>query len=229
MANIIHNNVKAFMMVIKAAPKDNDDTNEQPDLHKILENNIEFGDLLNRCRGLAKKICTPQGWEDFQNICETLHIKPLKIILDSATRRGTTHQMLERVLYLHDAVRRFAFDREDCGQFMFTDTEWGLLELICRFLWSFRWATKALESSEKPELDRVFWIYNKLFCEIEAFQKTLTTREAEGDPWATELHEALDKMYNYLSKYYRKAGQFVYFDSIILHPCIKLKLFNTDD
>jgi len=180
MAHIIHNNVKAFMTAIKAAPKDNDDTDEQPDLQELLDDTIDLGDLLSRCRGVAKKIRTPQGWEDFQNICVTLHRKPLKVILDSATRWGTTHRMLERVLYLRDPIRRFVFDREGCGQFMFTEEEWGLLELICAFLWPFRWATEALESSEKPELDRVFWIYNKLFSEIEAFKKTLATREVEG-------------------------------------------------
>ena len=112
---------------------------------------------------------------------------------------------------------------------MFTDAEWGLLELICGFLWPFRWATEALESSEKPELDRVFWIYNKLFSQIEMFQQTLKRRETRGELWATELLEALDKMYEHLRKYYQKAGQPVYSDSMILHPRIKLKLFDTAD
>jgi len=230
MAHIIHNNVKAFLTAIKAAAADDDNFNEHhPDLRDILESDIQFGDLLNKCRGLAKKIRTPQGWELFQKICKTLRIKPLKILLDAATRWGTTHRMLERVLYLREAVRRFTFDRDDCDQFMFTDAEWGLLELICGFLWPFRWATEALESSEKPELDRVFWIYNKLFSQIETFQQTLKRRETRGELWATELLEALDKMYEHLRKYYRKVGQPVYSDSMILHPRIKLKLFDTAD
>ena len=71
--------------------------------------------------------------------------------------------MLERILYLREAVRRFAVIRDDCMDLTITDSEWNLLELICEFLWPFRWATEALESSEKPELDCVLWIYNKLF------------------------------------------------------------------
>jgi len=230
MAHIIHNNVKAFMTAIKAAAADNDDFNdEHPDLLEVSESDLQFGDLLSKCRGLAKKIRTPQGWEEFQRICNTLRIKPLKILLDAATRWGSTHRMLERVLYLREAVRRFTFDRDDCEQFIFTEAEWNLLELICGFLWPFRWATEALESTEKPELDRVFWIYNKLFSQIEAFQRTLTAREARAEPWAAELRVALDKMHQHLSKYYGKADQSVYTDSMILHPRIKLKLFDTPD
>jgi hypothetical protein len=104
-----------------------------------------------------------------------------------------------------------------------------LLELICGFLWPFRWVTEALESTEKPELDCVFWIYNKLFTQIEEFQKTLKAREELEEAWVGELLGALEKMYNYLKKYYRKAGQSVYSDSMILYPRIKLKLFHTKD
>ena len=69
MAHIIHNNVKAFLTAIKAAAADDDNFNEHhPDLRDILESDIQFGDLLNKCRGLAKKIRTPQGWELFQKI-----------------------------------------------------------------------------------------------------------------------------------------------------------------
>lgn len=244
MTHIIHNNAKAFMRAIKASAADNDgscndpnndsrnDPNggeQQPNLNDITAGGIIFSDLLETCRSLAKKIRTPQGWEEFQNICKAINLNALKIVLDTATRWGSTHRMLERILYLRKAVTVFASNRDDCQNLIINDEEWGMLELICGFLWPFRWATEALESTEKPELDRVFWIYNKLFSQIEALQRTLEIREAMGEAWIQQLLDALDKMHTHLSGYYKKSGQAVYSDSMILHPRIKLKLFDTPE
>jgi hypothetical protein len=234
MTHIIHNNVKAFMKGIKAAAVDDDELGSnpnggsRPDLDDIASD-LVFSNILDKIRGIAKKIRVSQGWEAFEDICKSVPVKPLKILLDTATRWGSTQRMLERVLYLRVAVQRFTILRDDCEQFVISDSEWKLVELICGFLWPFRWATEALESTEKPELDRVFWIYNKLFTQIEEFQRTLKAREELDEAWAGELLGALEKMYDHLKKYYRKAGQTVYSDSMILHPRIKLKLFHTAD
>jgi hypothetical protein len=244
MTHIIHNNAKAFMKAIKAAAADNDgsrnDPNDgsrndpnggqhQPDLNEITLDGIIFSDLLATCRSLAKKIRTEYGWEEFKNICKAINIKPLKIVLDTATRWGSTHRMLERILYLRKAVNLFAANRDDCQNLIIDDAQWNLLELVCGFLWPFRWATEALESTEKPELDRVFWIYNKLFSQIEGLEKTLEAREALGETWVAELLDALEKMHTHLRGYYIKSGQSVYSDSMILHPRIKLKLFDSKE
>jgi hypothetical protein len=236
LTHVIHNNANALMKGIKGAAADNDDTLDDfgddtlsADLSALDDSGLVFSDILNKVRALAKKIRTPYGWEQFQDICKSISIKPLKILLDTATRWNSTHRMLERILYLREPVRRFAVIRDDCMDLTITDSEWNLLELICGFLWPFRWATEALESSEKPELDRVFWIYNQLFSQIEAFQKTLEARQGMGEAWAAELLEALGKMYDHLKKYYKKATQAVYSNAVILHPRIKLKLFKTKD
>jgi hypothetical protein len=236
LTHVIHNNVNALMKGIKGAAADNDDALDDsgddtvaPDLSALDDSGLVFSDILNKVRALAKKIRTPYGWEQFQDICKSVSIKPLKILLDTATRWNSTHRMLERILYLREAVRRFAVIRDDCIDLTITDSEWNLLELICGFLWPFRWATEALESSEKPELDRVFWIYNQLFSQIEAFQKTLEARQEMEEAWAAELLHALEKMYKHLQKYYKKATQAVYSNAVILHPRIKLKLFKTKD
>ena len=145
MTHIIHNNAKAFMKAIKASAADNDgprndpnDGQHQPDLNEITLDGIIFSDLLATCRSLSKKIRTEYGWEEFTNICKAINIKPLKIVLDTATRWGSTHRMLERILYLRKAVNLFAANRDDCANLIIDDAQWNSLELVCGFLWPFR-------------------------------------------------------------------------------------------
>ena len=109
-----------------------------------------------------------------------------------------------------------------------TSAEWDLLELICAFLWPFRWATESIESTTKPEIDRVFYIYNTLFDRMDDFKTTLESRQGRRHSYSADLIAALDKMREHLTKYYTKTGKpGVYSDSMILHPRIKLQLFRT--
>ena len=74
--------------------------------------------------------------------------------------------MMERVIYLRKAVDRYVLD--NTGDLtIITKKEWELVELLCAFLWPFKHCTDALEATRKPEVDRVFWAYNRMFNEID--------------------------------------------------------------
>jgi hypothetical protein len=219
LAHVIHNVVKTFLRSIKAsASEPGEDSAPNPAFECSL--------ILEKVRTLSKKISG--AWAQFVSICQSYDIAPLKIYLDCTTRWGSTHRMIERILVMKKAVSRFAQDREDCEDYWITSPEWDLLELICAFLWPFRWATEAIESTTKPEIDRVFYIYNALFDRMDDLKTTLESRHGRRQTYSADLITALEYMRLHLAKYYKKTKKpGVYSDSMILHPRIKLQLFRT--
>lgn len=188
---------------------------------------VKFSDMVAKARTIAKSIrASPQQWKQFQLICETYQIKPLKIYIDVSTRWNSTHRMLERCIFLRKAVHRYAENHPDLQTL--SDKEWELMELLCAFLWPFKNCTDCLQGTTKPEVDRVFWAYNRMFNEIDDFRDTLERREVKRQPWTAELKTALTLMENRLRKYYQKTeSPAVYVDAMILHPKIKLAMFKT--
>jgi len=186
---------------------------------------LRFSDIVAKVRTIAKSVrSSPQCWKEFRLICETCNMKPLKIYIDVATRWNSTHRMLERCIFLRKPVNRYAENQPDLD--VLTDKEWELMELLCAFLWPFKNCTDCLQSTTRPEIDRVFWAYNRMFNEIDDFRDTLARREVKRQPWTAELMKALDSMESRLQKYYQKTDRpAVYVDAMILNPKIKLIMF----
>ena len=197
-----------------------------------LENNVPssdgstLSDLLANIRRVALHIKkSSQSWEKFKTVCDDVEVKPLRILLDVPTRWNSTHRMLERVLYLRKAVNHYILDHDE-ELTPVTEKQWELLELLCAFLWPFKNCTDALESTKKPEVDRVYWAYNRMFNEIDDLKATLARREGRRQNWSKELLVALVEMQEKLKKYYKKTGApSVYVDAMILNPKIKLSGF----
>jgi len=187
---------------------------------------IKFSDVIANIRTIAKSIKTPQNSVKFQKICESYSMKSLTILLDCPTCWNSTHRMLERTIFLRKAIHRYVEDDEKLHDFKLSDKQWELMELLCAFLWPFKNCTDCLQGTLKPEVDRVFWAYNRMFDEIDDFKDTLVRREVRGKPWVKELEKALGEMETSLRKYYSKTAKpGVYVDSMILHPRTKLAKF----
>lgn len=186
-----------------------------------------LSDLLDNVREIALHIKkSDQAWAKFESICLDVEVHCLKILLDVPTRWNSTHRMLERILYLRKAIDRYVLDHQPELKTV-TERNWELLELLCAFLWPFKNCTEALESTKKPEVDRVYWAYNRMFNEIEDLKATLGRREARRQPWSKELIVALEQMETKLSKYYERTGApSVYVDAMLLNPKIKLSGFS---
>ena len=104
---------------------------------------LKFSDIVAKACTIAKSIrASPQHWKQFQLICETYKIQPLKIYIDVATRWNSTHRMLERCIFLRKAVHRYAEHHPDLQTL--SDKEWELMELLCAFLWPFKNCTDCL-------------------------------------------------------------------------------------
>jgi hAT family protein len=211
--HIINIAVQEFMKSIKLRDDEADD-------------DFPFSELLTNVRDIALHIKkSSQAWDKFQAICNDLEIKALKILIDVVTRWNSTHRMLERVLYLRKAIDRYVLDHQP-ELTPITEKQWEMLELLCGFLWPFKHCTEALESTKKPEVDRVYWVYNRMFNEIDDFKSTLERREGRNQPWSKALLTALIGMEFKLKKYYEKTGTpSVYVDAMILNPKVKLSGF----
>jgi hypothetical protein len=196
---------------------------------KLGELNAEtftLSELLENIRQIALHIKkSDQTWAQFESICVDVDVRCLKILLDVPTRWNSTHRMLERILYLRKAIDRYVLDHQPALEPV-TEKHWELLELLCAYLWPFKNCTEALESTKKPEIDRVFWVYNRMINEIEDLRATLARREARRQPWAKELLVALAMMQEKVKKYYEKTtAPMVYVDAMILNPKLKLSGF----
>jgi hypothetical protein len=193
---------------------------------KLGTDDCSLSELLVNIRAIAVHIKkSSQAWDKFQAICNDVNIKSLKILLDVVTRWNLTHRMLERMLYLRKAVDRYVLENQSELDTV-TEKQWETLELLCGFLWPFKNCTDALESTKKPEVDRVYWAYNRMFNDIDDFRATLERREARNQASGSELLEALVGMEFKLRKYYEKSGApSIYVDAMILNPKVKLSGF----
>jgi len=219
--HVINIAVDEFIKLIKTSVNAEDTANS---------GGIDLAQLLADIRTIAIHIrSSPQHWEQFKKVCDHVGVKSLKILLDVPTRWNSTHRMMERVIYLHKAIDRYVLD--NTGDLtIITKKEWELVELLCAFLWPFKHCTDALEATRKPEVDRVFWAYNRMFNEIDDFKATLERRQARRQPWSGVLLTALEGMSAKLRKYYKRTeSPSVYVDAMVLHPRMKAAIFEGND
>ena len=150
--------------------------------------------------------------------------------------------MIKSAIYLRKPIAHFLFNltfdddettnRNDIPfheRCQLTDQEWDLLEVLYAFLLPFKRVTTRFESNKQnPEIDYLFFAYDRMFNHIEDVLFSLRTPEALGDlECAPIFMAALKKMKEKLQKYYDKTNlAFVYTDAMILNPRCKLSIFS---
>jgi len=110
-----------------------------------------------------------------------------------------------------------------------TDQEWDLLEVLYIFLLPFNRVTARFESNKQsPEIDYLFFAYDRLFNHIDDVLFSLRTPEALGSLECVAVFTtALESMKQKLKENYDKTNvPFVYSDAMILNPCCKLSIFS---
>jgi hypothetical protein len=110
-----------------------------------------------------------------------------------------------------------------------TDQEWDLLEVLYIFLLPFKRVTARFESNKQtPEIDYLFFAYDRLFNHIDDVLFSLSIPEALGSlECAAVFKTALETMKAKLQEYYDKTNvPFVYSDAMILNPRCKLSIFS---
>lgn len=200
------------------------------------EMGLDFNVVLGKIRELAKGIRkSTLRWELFQKCCLAYNINPSTIPIDLKTRWNSMMRMLEAAIYLRRAVNRFLMDIDDnsdlSSRCSLTDAEWELIEIVYAFLIPFKRVTKRFESNQQnPEIDYLFFAYDRMFNHIDDVLSSLRSRRGLGAlPCASVLIDALKKMEKKLTEHYTKTSiPSVYGDAMILNPRCKFSIFNEE-
>ena len=82
-----------------------------------------------------------------------------------------------------------------------------------------------MEATKRPGIEKVFWIYESLYNEIDRLVEVMDTTVGRDSQWVKELLPAFRLMRTKLTKYYDKTAlPTVYGDGMILDPRLKLYL-----
>lgn len=82
-----------------------------------------------------------------------------------------------------------------------------------------------MEATKRPGIEKVFWIYETLFNELDQLVETMDRSDGEELKWIEELQPAFAAMRAKLMKYYTGTSKLsVYSDGMILDPRLKLYL-----
>ena len=166
---------------------------------------------------------------------------PSQCPLNIKVRWNSMLHMLEQAIYLRKPISHFftqlsledhSNDRnsvayhEHCAM---TNQEWDLVEVLYVFLIPFKRVTMRFENNTKnPEIDYIYYAYDRMFNHIEDVLFSLRTPRALGRlPSAKVFVQALEDMRSKLNGYYDKTKvPFIYTDAMILNPHNKLSIFN---
>jgi hypothetical protein len=133
--------------------------------------------------------------------------------------------MLARAVYLRDAMDAFC-ESEGFDYYKLTKKEWSQAEFLLELLMPFKRCSQRLQETHRPSIDKVFWVYETLYNELDQFSEVLNQPAHKNYPWAQEIKPALNALHKKLTKYYSRTGKpFVYTDGVIFQPRGKLALF----
>jgi hypothetical protein len=105
-------------------------------------------------------------------------------------------------------------------------TEWDQAEFILDLLLPFKACSDRLEQTTRPGIDKVFWVYESLFNELDHLTDILEDQRNAQHRWMTVIQPALIELRDKLQDYYSKTERpSVYLSSVILQPRGKLSLF----
>jgi hypothetical protein len=87
-----------------------------------------------------------------------------------------------------------------------------------------------MEATKRPGIEKVFWIYETLFNELDRLAEVMDQSEEEEAKWIKELRPAFVAMRAKLTKYYIGTSKpSVYGDGMILDPRLKLYLMTQSE
>jgi len=110
-------------------------------------------------------------------------------------------------------------------QLEISESEWKRVEFLLEVLEPFKKCNDRMEATKRPGIEKVFWIYETLFNELDRLAELIDRSDGEEGDWIEELHPAFLAMRAKLTKYYTGTSKpSVYGDGMILDPRLKLYL-----
>ncbi|KAG9375655.1 hypothetical protein A1F94_013793 [Pyrenophora tritici-repentis] len=187
-----------------------------------IETHISVPNSLRKIRAICIAIdVSPQRFERF--IAVQQHLPPKGDYLLSATHLDSSldnNQMAE-------------IDFRDLKRLRLSSTEWHHLELVTEMLKRFKTATSFLSQNEKPQIQYIWLMYNRLFDFLDKMSEDLDEDEENQDDreWLDVVRAAADRGRLKLSKYYSKTDAergFLFNCATILDPTQKLTAYEDD-
>ena len=190
----------------------------------------DFGSTIKKLRKISVAINFPRSrTRDFWMFCKAKDLKQMKAVHDNDTRWNGTCCMIERAIYLQEAIKPWVQSRSELKEFALSDREWELAEFLLRFLEPFRHATNSIQATGRPTLHQTFVTYEKLFNNLENVKAIFERMEAIPE-WFEEVQNAINSMWAKLNEHYTKTkNPSAYVDANILHPAKKMSLFKKKD
>ena len=190
----------------------------------------DFGSTIKKLRKISAAINFPRSrTRDFWMFCKAKNLKQMKAVHDNDTRWNGTCCMIERAVYLQEAINPWVQSRLELKEFALSNREWELAEFLLRFLEPFRHATNSIQATGRPTLHQTFIMYEKLFNNLDNVKAIFEKMEAVPE-WFEEVRNAINSMWTKLKDYYTKTKHpSAYVDANILHPAKKLSLFKKKD
>ncbi|CAB4377007.1 unnamed protein product [Rhizophagus irregularis] len=195
--------------------------------------------FLSWLRTLLGKIHhSPQRQEKLSFNCELHEISNLKVVLDMSTRWNSTFDMINRALYLKEALNSLALSEKDLKNFVIMDDEWTELEKVKLFLEKFKEITVLMSGSSYPTLSMLIPLYNALIDHMEDYMfededVNENEDENEGDDENGSVDEesiikkAATNGREKLLQYYNKTNDACVIVTI-LDPRLKMEYYNDE-
>jgi hypothetical protein len=124
-------------------------------------------------------------------------------------------------------------DYKDLKKLRLATSEWQHLQAITQMLYRFKKATSALSETQKPLIQHIWLMYNRLFDFLDQMTEELGDNPSSSDnpEWPEVVRAAAEKGRVKLSKYYSKTGDeqgFLFNCAAILDPTQKLTVYEVD-
>jgi hypothetical protein len=121
-------------------------------------------------------------------------------------------------------------DFRDLKRLRLSSTEWHHLELITEMLKRFKDATSFLSENQKPQIQFIWLMYNRLFDFLDQMTEDLNEdlENQESTDWPAVVRAAAEKGQAKLSKYYSKTDAqhgFLFNCATVLDPTQKLTTY----
>jgi len=132
--------------------------------------------------------------------------------------------MCERAVYLRKAIDMYV-KQQYFFQLEISQQEWKRVEFLLDILEPFKRCNDRMEGTKRPGIEKVFWIYETLFNELDRLAEVMDQADTKEAEWIKELQPAFGAMRAKLTKYYTGTSKpSVYGDGMILDPRLKLYL-----
>jgi len=113
--------------------------------------------------------------------------------------------MCERGVYLRKAIDTYV-QQQSFVHLEISQQEWKRVEFLLDILEPFKRCNDRMEATKRPGIEKVFWVYETLFNELDRLVDVINESTERDGEWAEELQPAFEAMRAKLTKYYDKTA-----------------------